>query len=706
MSQAAAGFRAQDEFFELHRRLGECYAAEISKWKRAAGVPSPVPSPDAWGASSVSHSIGALACRGRKVNSQTSLSLCPALPELTYAECPRGEPESIDNDDTSEYGGEKQTQTFGTASLPVARVHQPHAHWSKSSQRRISRRTSVTTAAATRDKDHTLTDLSRSGRSGSRHSTPFRRCAACFSALPLRPGGRIRYLWDLCSIVFVLHDALLLPLYFFGLQRLFVVKSLAWCARLFWMADLVVNMLTGYYEMGVMVQDLRKTFCRYMRTWLLIDLLCVVEDWTRLTSADCESDPEKEFISLLRVLRLLKLRKMGAQIQEQFQTHSTSVKFNLLGTLTGLVIVNHIIACCWYGLSKVGDSQGTDTWLKLKGWDDADPMFQYVASYYWAFSQLGVGSTEIHCSNMLEYVFASFVAMASLLIFSTLVSTMTSLMTTLNKIQEAEIAQFRALRRFLAYNHIPQELSTRIVQFVQHSYPQKSTEKSVQDGDLAVLEMLSSPLKAELRFARFRKNLDCLPFLRKLMMSDDLQITRLTHKLAGHLDLLLVAPGDAVFFSDSNAQACYMNLSGTLKYYQAASSEDAPDDIWLVEMCLWTPWEFMGTLVAEEVSHLVSLNEDHFKQTICESAVAQKMASAYAMRYVSQLTACKVTSDLWLCNEADSAQAPSVSVSATPVVPQSHLLSVVRRLSRRSHESGPGARRVSPVVPSPDSSAT
>ena len=33
----------------------------------------------------------------------------------------------------------------------------------------------------------------------------------------------------------------------------------------------------------------------------------------------------------------------------------------------------------------------------------------------------------------------------------------------------------------------------------------------------------------------------------------------------------------------------------------------------------------------------VSLNEDHFKQTICESAVAQKMASAYAMRYVSQL---------------------------------------------------------------------
>ena len=120
---------------------------------------------------------------------------------------------------------------------------------------------------------------------------------------------------------------------------------------------------------------------------------------------------------------------------------------------------------------------GGDTWLKLQGWEDAAPTFHYVTSYYWAFSQLGVGNTatlpqyrvgeagfeetswkvqgckdlsteEIHCVSLLEYVFASFVAMASLLIFSTLVSTMTSLMTTLNEIQESAHGAARA--RFCA----------------------------------------------------------------------------------------------------------------------------------------------------------------------------------------------------------------------------------------------------------------
>ncbi|CAE6965184.1 unnamed protein product [Symbiodinium sp. CCMP2592] len=514
----------------------------------------------------------------------------------------------------------------------------------------------------------------RPGGKGSTHVLSVRHYAACWVCFPLQPGGRFRYYWDILSILFILHDALVLPLYFFGLRKHYGVQSLAWCARIFWMADIAMNMLTGYYEMGMLVDDLRRIFCRYMRTWLLLDTLCVAEDWLLFSNIG-EADPAREFLSLLRVIRLLKLRKMSGQLHDQLQSQAASIQFNLLGTLTGLVIINHIIACCWYGISQLGD--GGETWLQLQGWEDAGPTFHYVISYYWAFSQLGVGNTEIHCVSLLEYVFASFVAMASLLIFSTLVSTMTSLMTTLNEIQESEISQFRALRRFLAANHIPQELSTRIMQFVQHSYPQKSQE-SDQDGDLAILDMLSSPLKAELRFARFAEKLDALPFLRKLMACNDLQITRLTHQLAGHLDLLLVAPGDVVFFADNEAKTTYVNLHGSLKYYQASHSEEVTDGIWISEMCLWTSWEFMGTLVAEEVSRLVSLNEEIFKKTICESAVAQQMASSYAIQYVSELTSHKVVSDLWAYIEPGHTSAPAITVSVTRPVIQAGFVKTTR----------------------------
>jgi len=657
-----------------------------------------VPSIDHWANTSNSNTIysysSPTAERGRnvKVDSQMSLSLCPALPESTSAECPPGEPESMGTDASVSMAKDPQTQSFGSVSLPVAREHHPHAHWSKSGKRRTSRRisrASVSVAAVPKD---VTTELNESSLR--------RHCAACWVCFPLQPGGHFRYYWDILSILFILHDALVLPLYFFELQKHHGVQSLAWCARIFWMADIAMNMLTGYYEMGILVDDLRRIFCRYMRTWLLLDTLCVAEDWLLFSNVG-EADPAREFLSLLRVIRLLKLRKMSGQLHDQMQSQAASIQFNLLGTLTGLVIINHIIACCWYGISQLGD--GGETWLKLQGWEDAGPTFHYVTSYYWAFSQLGVGNTEIHCVSLLEYVFASFVAMASLLIFSTLVSTMTSLMTTLNEIQESEISQFRALRRFLAANHIPQELSTRIMQFVQHSYPQKSQE-SDQDGDLAILDMLSSPLKAELRFARFAEKLDALPFLRKLMGCNDLQITRLTHQLAGHLDLLLVAPGDVVFFADNEAKTTYVNLHGSLKYYQASHSEEVTDGIWLSEMCLWTSWEFMGTLVAEEVSRLVSLNEEIFKKTICESAVAQQMASSYAVQYVSELTSQKVVSDLWVYIEPGHQAAPAITVSeASPGVPRSHLLSVVGRLSCGSRDSGGDERKVVPVVPSESS---
>ena len=39
-------------------------------------------------------------------------------------------------------------------------------------------------------------------------------------------------------------------------------------------------------------------------------------------------------------------RKMSGQLHDQMQSQAASIQFNLLGTLTGLVIINHIIACC------------------------------------------------------------------------------------------------------------------------------------------------------------------------------------------------------------------------------------------------------------------------------------------------------------------------------------------------------------------------
>lgn len=117
-------------------------------------------------------------------------------------------------------------------------------------------------------------------------------------------------------------------------------------------------------------------------------------------------------------------------------------------------------------------------------------------------AQLGVGQTEIEAVSLPERIFSILVMFAALLSFSTLVSSMTSLMARLDQLKTEEVSQFRSLRRFLAENQIEQELSHRVMRFLQHSL---NVKKSVQSDDPQVLEMLSKPLQGQTK-RRFRSS--------------------------------------------------------------------------------------------------------------------------------------------------------------------------------------------------------
>lgn len=61
-------------------------------------------------------------------------------------------------------------------------------------------------------------------------------------------------------------------------------------------------------------------------------------------------------------------------------------------------------------------------------------------------------------------------------------------------------------------------------------------------------------------------------------------------------------------------QICLNSMYAILKlfHYIDPFSDEVDCNVWIAEVCIWTPWVYMGDLVAEDVSRLAILDVDEF----------------------------------------------------------------------------------------------
>ncbi|CAK8993936.1 unnamed protein product [Durusdinium trenchii] len=301
------------------------------------------------------------------------------------------------------------------------------------------------------------------------------------------------------------------------------------------------------------------------------------------------------------------------------------------------------IACGWWAFGHLwGQSMG---WSTVFNVEDREFLYRYTTSLHWALSQLGVSSTQIEATNTTERIYSIFVAFVSLITFSTMVSSMTSMMGTWYKEKEEERKQFSSLQRYLRHNAIPPALSQRVTHFLQHAASERKA--MVSDSHVELLDLLSKPLRGELQLEKYRGSMVRMDFVAALLHSDSVQILDVMQLLAtGAISNTTLGTKDVVFRFGMEALSCYLPVSGSLSYLQE-SQEHIPCVKWAAEMCLWTEWYYVGDLVADSVSQLLVLDMESFCETLSGSRVTQKLGTTYAREYVTALHIEETWSDLW-----------------------------------------------------------
>lgn len=475
------------------------------------------------------------------------------------------------------------------------------------------------------------------------------------AGLMMYPMSRRRLAWDLIGALFLLWDFVVLPLSAFGVDSIEGIDTMEWVTLLYWTADVPASLLTGFAEKGMIVLSPQRTLHRYLRSWFILDLAVLVPDWimaiVKLISSG--SGDIGNFGRLLRtmrgtrtlrVLRLAKVKQLVRKVEDGVTSESVFVVIRIMIYILSILGVSHILTAVWYEIGKSELIESHDSsWIYVAGLEGTDAVHLYLSSMHWTLAQFTPATTNVSAQSATERLFAMFVIMIGLCVFSSFVSAITGSMSQLANASSAQSQQLWILRKYLKQHNIQGSLHYRIMRHLEYAY-QKERE-TIPDSKVKALHHLSAQLKTELLAT---VSLSCLrdhPLFEHLgHMLDSLR--NLTSAVGeNHL-----ANQDVLFSNDQAAKSMDCPEDGSFAYARFAhgsflgKKDSLLIDVevvvkggWLCEAALWTEWKHLGTAQAAEETHVVSLLAKEFLQVAKEDVVLLSLSRRYARMFVEML---------------------------------------------------------------------
>ncbi|CAE6932383.1 KCNH7 [Symbiodinium natans] len=495
-----------------------------------------------------------------------------------------------------------------------------------------------------------------SERERSRHC-----CSLSSRRFTITPGSKVRAIFDAIRMICVILDITVVPLQLFDLPRDTTLQAISLLTMTFWSLDILASFRTAYFEKGSLVIDPAKIAWNYLKRWLLFDLTVVTLDFV-LEASGAHDSVMLTFLRMIRVGRLLKWNQMFASIRENIDSQIWITRLSIMNILIQILLMYHVVACSYWGLGRI--NADSSNWIDVYSLSDRSFGYQYTTTLHWAVCQLGLGANIIEATNFAERVFCIVTVLVALVTFSSLVSLMTSLLTSLHNVQEEEQHQFRLLRSFLLRNHIPQSLSQRVTKFLQHSY--NIQREAISDSQVPLLAHLSKNLFGELQFARYQRSLSSMAFVETLLEGRNHQHMQILHDMSVQaLAQSVLAKGEVVFYAGNLAEQCFVASTGQLEYCQGKECTTVCVDQWVAEMCLYTPWSYLGDLFTQELSIMVIMNMEGFCECVCKSPDMQLQTRKFAQLYVDLMKNDQTSSDLWTMPGSEDESSPSTRVLST-----------------------------------------
>lgn len=414
------------------------------------------------------------------------------------------------------------------------------------------------------------------------------------------PHSKVRVVIDSITMLVLLCDLFLVPIHLAWDQHGETLYS--YFAMIFWTLELAINFFTGFYKSGTLEMRPEVVARHYFQTWFFPDALLVVSDWVRIVIFTSLGSMQQRSMTMMRVLRMMRLCRMTAivrgirllsimnRIAERI-SHASSV-FRIARLLICIVWVNHIIGCIWYAIGRYAPSDTHQRWTT--GYSDYSLLYQYATAFHWSLSQMTPGSMQVHPVNVFERMFSIICLIFGVLVFSSLVSSLSAQATHYNLVEQDRLSQISMVRKFLRSKKVSTELAVAVEKQVED---RMRRAKPLQINNISALTTLSLDLKSNLQFDLVKGKMFRHPLFRWWGTTFQNQLQEFCTE---GVEWDALDQGDTLFKPSKTAEFAHVVVSGVLTYSKAHSSSSeeikVPPNTWICEVVLWCCcWKYLGT---------------------------------------------------------------------------------------------------------------
>ncbi|CAE7707258.1 CNGA1, partial [Symbiodinium sp. CCMP2456] len=300
-------------------------------------------------------------------------------------------------------------------------------------------------------------------------------------------------------------------------------------------------------------------------------------------------------VRLVRLIRVARLERTLTLLANRFLSTYSFMVMKVMGYLLLLLAVNHVTACCWYG---IGVWSGERNWMQRLEIEETNFLDSYVSAMHWALTQFTPSTNNIAPDNPWERFFAIWVILLAMGVFSSFIASISSTVNSMRLARAEEIKQKADLRQFFMDRNLSVELFGKVqgVLAKEGLFEVRKLESQVQ-----LVETIPERFKVQLHREMYMSSLTKLGIWPKWGHKEDAQflLTVCHHGMKEHVSML----GQDVFMPGRDCREVYIIDSGSLEYSASGqmpfecTAASATDSV-LCLPALWAEWTHRGRLTA------------------------------------------------------------------------------------------------------------